>query len=144
MTEAARKWNIDAVVIGLSRSEDLPNVFDAIQKASPQALLVAVEPLIGAHETDIIGFAATSRLPTLYDNGSTVRRGGLIAYSTMYLEHYAIAAKYVDKILRGAKPADLPVEQPSRFELVVNLRAAKAVGITFPAVVLLRADEIIQ
>ena len=112
--------------------------------ASNSSVLVAVEPLIGTHSAEVIEFAATTRLPAIYDFGEMARRGGLIAYATVYIEHYALAADYVDKILKGAKPGALPVQQPARFELVINLKTAKALGLTIPQSLLLRADEVIQ
>jgi putative tryptophan/tyrosine transport system substrate-binding protein len=86
---------------------------------------------------------ASARLPACYGGANMVRDGGLVSYSPLYSEHYVMAAGYVDKILKGAKPADLPVEQPTRFELVINLKTAKALGLTIPQSLLLRADEII-
>jgi putative ABC transport system substrate-binding protein len=83
-------------------------------------------------------------LPVIYDNGEAARRGGLIAYATVYIEHYALAADYVDRILKGAKPGDIPVQQPTKFELVINMKTAKALGLTIPQSLLLRADEVIQ
>jgi len=92
----------------------------------------------------VIEFAATTRLPAIYDSGEPARRGGLIAYATVYIEHYAFAADYVAKILKGARPGDLPVQQPARFELVINLKTAKALGLTIPQSLPQRADEVIQ
>ena len=100
--------------------------------------------MIGSRTAEVTEFEASTRLPAIFDFGEMARRGGLIAYATVYLEHYALAADYVDKILKGAKPADLPVQQPARFELVINLKTAKALGISIPQSLLLRADEMIQ
>ena len=144
MTEAARKSNIDVVVAEVGRPEDFPIAFTLIRNAHPDGLLVAVEPFIGKHIAGVIEFAATTRLPAIYDSGEPVLRGGLIAYATVYIEHYALAADYVAKILKGANPGDLPVQQPARFELVINLKTARALGISIPQAVLLRADEVIQ
>jgi putative ABC transport system substrate-binding protein len=83
-------------------------------------LLVMTEPLIATHRAQVIAFAASNRLPASYDNGGLVRDGGLFSYGPLYSEHYALAAGYVDKILKGATPASLPVEQPSRFEPLLN------------------------
>ena len=144
MTGAARKYNIGVVVAEVTRGEDFPKAFDTIRNPRPDGLLVAVEPLIGTHGAEVIKFAATTRLPAIYDVGEMARRGGLLAYAPVLIEHYALAADYVDKILKGAKPGDLPVQQPARFELVINLKTAKALGLTIPQSLLLRADEVIQ
>ena len=106
--------------------------------------MVLVEPMIGANRTQIIDFAASSRLPAMYDFGALVRIGGLISYSPIFLDHYTLAADYVDKILKGANPADIPIEQPTKFELVVNMKTAKALGITIPQSVLLQASRVIE
>ena len=144
MTDAARKYNIGVIVAEVTRAEDFPSAFTVIRNARSDGLLVMVEPMIGTHGAEVIEFAATARLPAIYDFGDLVRRGGLIAYATAYIEHYALAADYVDKILKGAKPEDLPVQQPARFELVLNMKTAKALGLTIPQSLLLRADEVIQ
>ena len=144
MTDAARKFNIGVVVAEVTRAEDFRNAFTVIRNARPDGLLVMLEPLIGSHIAEVIEFAATTRLPAVYDNGEAAGRGGLIAYATVYIEHYALAADYVDRILKGAKPADLPVQQPTKFELVINMKTAKALGLTIPQPLLLRADEVIQ
>ena len=144
VTDAASRSNIGVIVTDVTRAEDFPNAFTTLRNARPDGLVVAVEPLIGAHSAEVIDFAATTRLPAIYDFGEMARRGGFIAYATVYIEHYALAADYVDKILKGAKPGDLPVQQPARFELVINLKTAKALGLTIPQSLLLRADEVIN
>ena len=144
MTDVAHKYDIGVVVAEVTRAEDFPNAFTVIRNARPDGLLVMMEPLIGTHVAKVIEFAATTRLPAIYDDGNIARRGGLIGYATILVEHYALAADYVDKILKGAKPADLPVQQPARFELVINRKTAKDLGITIPQSLLLRADEVIQ
>jgi putative tryptophan/tyrosine transport system substrate-binding protein len=93
----------------------------------------------------VLDFAATNRLAGSYDVGRDIaRQGGLISYGPVLTTHYAIVADYVDKILKGAKPGDLPVQQPTQFALVINLKSAKALGLTIPQSLLLRADEVIQ
>ena len=144
MSDAARRSNIDVVLAEVGRAENFPNAFTLIRNARPDGLLVAVEPFIGKHIAEVIEFAATTRLPAIYDSGEPALRGGLIAYATVYIEHYAFAADYVAKILKGARPGDLPVQQPARFELVINLKTARALGLTIPQSLLLRADEVIQ
>jgi putative ABC transport system substrate-binding protein len=143
-TEAAVKSSIRVIVAEVRRIEDFPHAYAAIRSAHPAGLIVAMEPLLATHRDELIAFAAASRLPAIYDAGDMARRGGLIAYATLFSEHYRIAADYVNKILQGAKPDDLPVEQPARFELVINMRTAKALGLTIPRDLLLRADEVIK
>ncbi len=97
-----------------------------------------------AHRTQILELAVKSRLPAIYGNQRTVEAGGLMSYGVINLDLDRRAATYVDKILKGAKPADLPVEQPTKFELVINLKAAKQIGLTIPPNVLVRADKVIK
>jgi len=145
IADAARRFNISAVVHAeVTRAEDFANAFAVIRNARPDGLVVFAEPLIATHHAEVFDFAASARLPAIYDSGGMARFGGLIAYSPDYLEHYAMAAVYVDKILKGAKPADLPVQQPTRLELIINLKTAKTLGLTIPQSVLARADEVIQ
>ena len=143
-TEAASKYGIRVVKAEVSHANDFPAAYAVIRTAHPDGLIVAMEPLLATHNDELIAFAATTRLPAIYDAGEMARRGGLIAYATLFSEHYRMAADYVDKILKGAKPADLPVEQPARFELVINLKTAKALGLKIPKDLLLRADEVIR
>ena len=98
--------------------------------------------LFGGHRAQVITFAASARLPACYGNANTVRDGGLVSYAPLFVEHYVMAAGYVDKILKGAKAADLPVEQPTRFELLINSTTAKALGLTIPQSLLVRAEVV--
>jgi putative tryptophan/tyrosine transport system substrate-binding protein len=100
--------------------------------------------LIGANVKRIVGFALKSRLPSMYGSREAVEAGGLMSYGTVQAESYRRVAYYVDRILKGAKPADLPVEQPTKFELVINLKTAKQIGLTIPQSVLYRADRVIK
>jgi ABC-type uncharacterized transport system substrate-binding protein len=143
-TEAASKAGIGVVVAEVAQAEDFSKAFATIRSAHPDGLIVSVDPLIGTHGTEVIQFAATSRLPAIYDWGGMARQGGLIAYAFKYSEHFPIAAEYVDKILKGADPADLPVQQPARFELVINRKTANALGLAIPRDLLSRADEVIE
>ena len=144
-TEAANKFNIEVVVNVVTGADDFTNVFAAIRSAHSGGLIVATDPFILTHAAEVREFAATTHLPAIYDVGDVVRHGGLIAFGGgQYIEHYALAADYVDKILKGAKPADLPVQQPLRSELVINLKAAKELGITIPLSFLVLADEVIR
>ena len=141
---AARGFNIKLMVAEVTRVEDFPNAFKVIRDARPDGLLVLVEPLIGGQRAQVIEFAASIGLPLSSDNGETTRAGGLMSYGPDFLDHFVMAAEYVDKILKGAKPADLPVQQPRKFELVINLKTAKALGLRIPQSLLSRADELIQ
>ncbi len=118
--------------------------FKAATDARAGALLVLQGEIAFAHRQRIVELAARSRLPAMYDLRPFVEAGGLISYSADLIENWRQAARFVDKILKGAKPADLPVEQPTRFELIINLKAAKALGLTIPYAVRLRADEVIE
>jgi putative tryptophan/tyrosine transport system substrate-binding protein len=110
-------------------------------KERPDGLVVVPDPLLGSQAARVEEFLAKNRLPAIF-GGRT--GSGLMSYGIDYGEHVRSAAAYVDKILRGANPADLPVEQPTKFELVINMRTAKALGLTIPQSILVRADEIIQ
>jgi ABC-type uncharacterized transport system substrate-binding protein len=107
-------------------------------------LIVFDDPAIWSHRTLIVALAAQQRLPVVYGYRDFVDEGGLMSYGPNRIDLYRRTAIYVDRILKGAKPADLPVEQPTKFELVVNVRAAKALGLTIPPAVLLQADEVAQ
>ena len=142
--EAGRRFNLGIAVAEVAQAEDLPNAFALIRDMRPDGLLVMGDPLIGDHRAEVFAFAASARLPAGYDPPNMARYGGLVAYGPLFVEHYVMAAGYVDRILKGAKPADLPVEQPTRFELIVNLKTAKALGLTIPQTLIVRADEVIQ
>jgi len=142
--DAGRKFDLSVAVAEVGRVEDFPNAFAMIREMRPDAILVMGDPFLGEHRAEVIAFAATARLPATYDLPNMSREGGLIAYGPILTEHYVAGAGYVDRILKGTKPADLPVEQPGRFELVVNLKTAKALGLTIPQSVIVRADEIIR
>jgi putative ABC transport system substrate-binding protein len=118
--------------------------FDSMARAGAEALLVPTSPQFSRDSKAIIELAARRRIPAIYDFGFFATQGGLMSYGPTYSEMDRQAAKLVDKILRGAKPADLPVEQPTKFELIINLKTAKALGLTIPQSLLSRADEVIQ
>ena len=124
--------------------QDFERVFGAIAGKRPDALMTTADPLIAAYSTRIVGFAAKNRLLSMYPGREFVDAGGLMFYGGSIPEMYRRAAVYVDRILKGAKPADLPVEQPVKFDMVINLKTAKALGLTIPQSLLLRADEVIQ
>jgi putative ABC transport system substrate-binding protein len=140
----ARRLGIEVVVANVARIEDFPIAFDVIRAASPGALAVPTDPLIWGQRAQIIAFAANVRIPALYSSAPVARDGGLISYSTDFAAHYPIAADYVNKILKGARPADLPIQQPTKLELVINLKTARALRLTIPQSLLVRADELIQ
>jgi putative ABC transport system substrate-binding protein len=108
------------------------------------AQAVVIQPLFQPHTRNILDLAAKHRLAVMSSYRDTTRAGGLISYSADHSAYFQRAATFVDKILRGAKPADLPVEQPTKFELVINARRAQALGLTIPQSILVRADEVIQ
>ena len=124
--------------------DDFGRAFDALTREHADALITGGDPLTTSQQKRILQFAAKSRLPGMYFWAEFVQAGGLMAYGPSLPDLYRRAATYVDKILKGAKPADLPVEQPTRFELVVNQKTAKALGLTFPPSILIRADKVIE
>jgi ABC-type uncharacterized transport system substrate-binding protein len=125
-------------------SKDFDNAFGAITKNRAQALLTNPGPTINTHQARIVEFAAKNRLPAMYAAPEIVDAGGLMSYSSNPTDEFRRAATYVDKILKGTKPADLPIEQPTKFEFVINLKAAKQIGLTIPPTVLARADKVIK
>jgi putative ABC transport system substrate-binding protein len=141
-TETCRLLNCGIAVAEVTLDEDFPSAFATIRNLRPDALLVMDEPMIGKHRAEVIAFAASARLPACYGQANMVRQGGLVCYGPLLLEHYVMAAGYVDRILKGAKPADLPVEQPTRFELVINSKTAKALGLTISQSLNARAEVI--
>jgi putative tryptophan/tyrosine transport system substrate-binding protein len=141
---AARKLGLDVVdKLEIRKPEDVAPAFDAL-KGGAQALYVCGDALVDAVRARINTLALGARLPTIYPNREYLQAGGLMSYGPNFSSLFRSAAEYVDKILRGAKPGDLPVEQPTKFELVINLTAAKALGLTIPESFLLRADEMIE
>jgi len=124
--------------------DDFEPAFSAIKRDRANALLVVRNPHTVTHRTRIIDFAAKSRLPAMYGDEEFIEAGGLMSYGVSIPDLWGRAATYVDKILKGAKPADLPVEQPTKFELVINLKAAKQIGLTIPPNMLARADKVIK
>jgi putative ABC transport system substrate-binding protein len=130
--------------VEVQEPEDLPRAFVTAEASRPQAMIVAPDPLFFQERQRIIDFARSARLPVMYPFRDFVDAGGLVSYSISSVEVSRAAARYVDKILKGARPADLPVEQPTKFELVINLKTARALGLTIPPSLVLRADEVIE
>ena len=125
-------------------STDIETAFRAALKERADAVLLLGNPILNSHRKQIIDLAAKHRLPATYARPEYVEAGGLMYYGTNYNDLYRRAAYFVDKILKGAKPADLPMEQPKKFELIINLKAAKQIGLTIPPQVLARADKVIR
>jgi putative ABC transport system substrate-binding protein len=140
---AARTLGIEAAPAKIRRAEDIVPTVEAV-KAQADALYVVVGALVGAYRTRIITSALSARLPTLFSNREQIQAGGLMSYGPSVPDMFHRTADLVDKILRGAKPGDIPVEQPTKFELVINLTTARALGLTIPDSFLLRADEVIE
>ena len=131
-------------VVEARRMDDLEQAFAMIGRARAQALIVLADRLLLASRKQIVAFAASRRLPAMYPYREYVDAGGLLSYAPSNIDRFRRTAVYVDKILRGAKPADLPVEAPTKFELAINLKTAKALGLTLPPSLIVRADEVIE
>ena len=141
---AAQALGLQLQSLEVRNSNDFDSAFETALKERAQALITTPEPLIGTHLKRIVEFAANNRLPAMYANPQFVDAGGLMSYAPDYTAQYRRAAAYVDKILKGTKPADLPVEQPTKFEFVINLKTAKQIGLKIPPNVLARADRVIR
>jgi len=141
---AAGAYKVQFQYLNVLSPKDIETAFRAASKGRAGAVLVLASPLIESHRTQITDLAAKNRLPAIYYAPEFVEAGGLMSYGTSFPDLFRRAATYVDKILKGAKPADLPVEQPTKFEFIVNLKAAKQIGITIPPNVLARADRVIR
>jgi len=142
---AASSLGLQVQSVEVVRAEDLDRAFSAIMKDRAQALIVApVNPVAFANRSQIASFTQTNRLPSMYGQREFVDGGGLMSYGPSIPDMHRRAATYVDKVLKGTKPADLPVEQPRKFELVINLKTAKRIGLTIPPNVLARADKVIK
>jgi putative ABC transport system substrate-binding protein len=141
---AARRLRVQLHIVGMQESNQLDGAFAAVTKDRPDALLVLPTTRLDALQIRLAELTIQSRLPALYNKSAFAEAGGLMAYGARYLDFFQRAAAYVDKILKGANPGDLPVEQPTRFELVVNAKTAKALGIKIPNSILVRADKVIE
>ena len=139
---ATRSLGLQAQLLDVRKPEDLGPAFDGAIRQRADALVVGLEALTQANQRVIVDLAAKHRLPAIY--ASMEFAGGLVVYGVNYPDQYRHAASFADRIFKGAKPADLPVEQPTKFELVINTRTAKALGLTIPPSLLLRADQVIQ
>ena len=141
---AAQSLGVQLQLLEARGPNEFDGAFAAMAKERVGALLVLSDAMLNSHRTRLADLAARSRLPAAYGVRESVEAGGLMSYGPSFLDLYRRSAAYVDKILKGAKPADLPVEQPTKFELVINLKTAKALGLTIPQSLLQRADEVIQ
>jgi putative ABC transport system substrate-binding protein len=141
---AARALNLTLQPFEVAVADDLEKAFGALIKDGPHALYVCQGPLTTLHGKQIAEFALKSRLPSAYSNREAVDSGGLMSYGANRVESYRRVAYYLDRIFKGATPSDLPVEQPTKFELVINLKTAKQIGLTIPPQVLARADKVIK
>ena len=139
----ARTLGLDVATVEIRQAEDIAPAFETL-KSGTEALFVVGDPLTFTNRTIINAMAQRARLPTMYSMRGFVAAGGLISYGPNYPDMFRRAAELVDRILRGAKPAEIPVEQPTKFDLVVNLKTAKALGLTVPPFLLTRADEVIE
>jgi putative ABC transport system substrate-binding protein len=144
LTGAARSLGIDLIRVNAQSPSELAGAFAKMSQASVSALLVETDAMFFSQRARIVDLAAKHRLPAVYAEREFADAGGLMAYATNLRATFRRAATYVDKILKGAKPGDLPIEEPTRIELVINLNAAKALGLTIPQSLLLRADEVIR
>lgn len=141
---AARVLHVDVQAFGVREPEDFPGVFEAMSRRRPDAMFLVADRLTTANRRRFIEFAATQRIPAMYEVSTIVTDGGLMSYGPNIDESFRQAAGYIDRILKGAKPADLPAEQPMRYYLTVNRKTATALGLTLPPALLLRADQVID
>jgi putative ABC transport system substrate-binding protein len=144
LAEAERALKLTIIRVSVATPDELDNGFAAIKQHRVDAIILGGSPFFVTHRRKIIDFAASQRLPAVYWWRPFTDSGGLLSYGSDWVDLLRRAATYVDKILKGAKPGDLPIGQPTKFELVINLKTAKALGLTIPQSLLLRADEVIQ
>jgi putative ABC transport system substrate-binding protein len=141
---AARASGVQLELLKVRSPGDLDDAFAAITKQRAQALLVVADATLTLHRQRLASFAVKNRLPSMHGLREEVEAGGLMSYGPDLVANYRRSAAFVDKILKGAKPADLPVEQPTKYDLVINLKTARALGLTIPKSLVLRADQIIE
>ena len=141
---AARSLGIEAELLDVRRSDDVPRAFETAVQRKVSALLVGIDAVTQANLQEIIDHSARTKLPAIYASKEFVDAGGLMTYSVSYPHLYFRTSGLVDKVLKGTLPGDLPVEQPTKLELVINLKTAKVLSITIPATLLARADEVIE
>jgi putative ABC transport system substrate-binding protein len=144
MEAAAKALRIKLLSLEVRSLDDFESAFARAKREGAQALITTVSPLFNDQQRQVLDFAAKNRLPAMYPASEFVEAGGLMSYGPNYTDSWRRAAGYVDKILKGAKPADMSVEQPTKFELIINLKAAKQIGVTIPQRVQARADKLIK
>jgi putative ABC transport system substrate-binding protein len=142
--EAARVLGVKVQTLGVREPDDFEHAFAEMTRDRPDAILMVNDALTNLNRKRVVEFAKIQRLPTIFENGATVRDGGLMSYGPKQSEIGERAAEFVVRILRGARPADLPLELPTRFEFIINLKTAKALGLTVPPQLIARADEVIE
>jgi putative ABC transport system substrate-binding protein len=141
---AARMLRVRVQPLGVREPNDFATAFDAMTRERPDALFLVADALTGLNRKRVMDFAETHRIPAMYEQGSYVQGGGLMSYGPGIDDGFRVVARHLDRIFKGAKPGDLPVEQPTRYYLAINLKTAKALGLTIPPSLLGRADEVIQ
>jgi ABC-type uncharacterized transport system substrate-binding protein len=144
MEAAALALNLRARAFQARRPEEFATAFEAIAQAQCGAVCIVADGLFGSGRAQITKLAMTYRLPSMHQSRDEVEAGGLMSYGPVIMDMYRRAATYVDAIIKGAKPADLPIQQPTKFELVINLKTARTLGLTIPSTLLVRADEVIE
>jgi putative ABC transport system substrate-binding protein len=144
MEAAAKALGLKLQSLEVRSLDDFDSAFARAKRDGAQALITTPSPLINTQQRQVLDFAAKNRLPAMYHSPEFVEAGGLMSYAPNYTDLFRRAADFVDKILKGTKPADIPVEQPTKFEFIVNLKAAKQIGVTVPPNVLARADRVIR
>jgi putative ABC transport system substrate-binding protein len=141
---AAPSLGVELQSLEVRRPRDFESAFQAASSGKAAAVTVLSDAFIFAHRTELLELAARQKLPTMHTQSLWAKAGGLMSYGTDFPGLWRRAATYVDRILKGAKPAELPVEEPTKFELVINLKTAKALGLTVPSSLLVRADQVIE
>ena len=141
---AAMALHLDVEVVEAAQERDLDRAFLTLSRQRPDAILTVADPFLTSQRTRLAAFMIENRFPSIYTYREDILAGGLISYATNYYDVFRRAAMLTDKILKGAKPAELPIQQPTKFELIINLKTAKALGLVVPAMLLARADEVIE
>ena len=142
--KAARLLQVEVQALGVREPEDFAGVFSTMTRRRPDAIFLVSDVLTNMNRKRVIEFATTHRIPAMYEFSSYVRDGGLMSYGPSFEDSFRRAARYIDRIVKGAKPADLPAEQPTQYYLAVNLKTAATLGLTFPPSLVLRTDEVVQ
>jgi len=141
---AAKALNVSVQALGVGEPDDFEDAFAAMERNPPDAILMVSDPLMILNRARVFDYAAAHRLPAMYENDPYVRAGGLMSYGADLDESYQRAASLLDRIFKGAKPADLPFEEPTRYLFVINLKTAKSIGVELPPTVVALADEVIE